>query len=164
MNTPTSNPRYILVPYVPTAPDVIEHMIALADVHAFDVVLDIGCGDGRLAIAAALSRGAYALGVDIESWWVEEARRNAAAAGVSHLTRFEQQDGLCVDWRSASVIFLYLVEWSTHPIARHIREYCRPGTRVVSNSFPFPATEDTVTKTFLDGSGNPRTIHLWTLS
>ncbi len=154
-------PAYILASYVPTAPDVVERMIALADVNASDLVLDVGCGDGRLAIAAARTRGARGLGVDIESWWVEEAHKNAEAAGVSHLTQFEQRDALSVDWRSASVVFLYLVEWSTHLVTRHILEHCRPGTRVVSNRFPFPATAAFTTDTFIDASGSPRSLHLW---
>jgi SAM-dependent methyltransferase len=160
----TDPPRYILAPHVPTAPDVVDRMVALADVNASDFVLDLGCGDGRLAIAAALSRGARALGVDIEPYWVAEARRNAAEAGVSHLTQFVQQDGLSVDWRPVTVAFLYLVEWSTCLIAQHILEHGRPGTRVVSNSFPFPATTNAATETFLDVSGRPRSLHLWVVA
>lgn len=159
----TDHPRYILAPHVPTEPDVVERMVALADVNASDFVLDLGCGDGRLAIAAARSRGARALGVDIEPYWVEQARKNAAAAGVSHLTEFAQQDGLSVDWRPITVVFLYLVEWSTHLVAKSILEQCRPGTRAVSNSFPFPATANAVTQTFLDASGRSRSLHLWVL-
>jgi ribosomal protein L11 methylase PrmA len=154
-------PRYILAPHAPTAEDVVERMVSLAAVEASDFVLDIGCGDGRLAIAAARLRGARALGVDIEACWVEEARNAAAAAGVSHLARFEQRDALSVDWRPATVVFLYLVEWSTLLVAQHIREHCRPGTRVVSNGFPFAATAGARTETLEDASGRPRSLHLW---
>lgn len=160
----TQPPRYILAPHVATAPDVVERMVALANVNASDFVLDLGCGDGRLAIAAARSRGTRALGVDIEPYWVEQAQRNASEAGVSHLTQFVQQDGLSVDWEPFSVVFLYLVEWSTHLVARHILEHCRPGTRVVSNSFPFTAAANAATETFLDASGRARSLHLWVVS
>ncbi|MBV9186584.1 MAG: hypothetical protein JO093_13265 [Acidobacteria bacterium] len=47
----------ILAPYVPTPPEVVECMIRIAGTNANDLVYDLGCGDGRLAIAAAL-RGA----------------------------------------------------------------------------------------------------------
>jgi len=66
--TAPSPPRYILAPYVPTPPEVVERMLDLAGVTAADTVYDLGCGDGRIAIAAA-QRGARAVGVDIEAHW-----------------------------------------------------------------------------------------------
>jgi tRNA G10 N-methylase Trm11 len=61
-------PRYILAPYVATPYDVAGGMVELADVQAGDRVYDLGCGDGRLLIAAARMRGAHGLGVDIEPY------------------------------------------------------------------------------------------------
>ena len=52
-----SAPRYILAPFVPTPPEVVERMLDLAGVTSSDVVYDLGCGDGRVVIAAA-KRGA----------------------------------------------------------------------------------------------------------
>ncbi len=54
-------------------------------------VLDLGCGNGVLAIAAMLLGAAQALGVDVDPAVVETARANAAAAGVD------------VEWRVADV-------------------------------------------------------------
>src|SRR5688572_8182914 len=42
-----------LAPYVATPPDVVERMLSLARVGPGDVVYDLGCGDGRIVIAAA---------------------------------------------------------------------------------------------------------------
>ena len=153
-------PRYILAPHVPTAPDVVTRMIQLAQVGPGDVVYDFGCGDGRLAIAAALC-GASSVGVDLEAHWVDASRRNAEAAGVTHLARFERGDALVVDVRRSTVVFLYLVHWSTRLVAQHLRERCAAGTRVVSNGFPFDPSWRTVTESFVDDSGQPRSIHLW---
>lgn len=155
--------RYILAPYVPTPPDVADQMIALAAVDASDFVVDLGCGDGRIAIAAARVRRAHALGVDIEPSWIEEARTNAEAAGVSHLTEFLHQDALSVDLRPATVVFIYLVEWSTNLVAERILGQCRSGTRVVSHSFAFPASTNAATETFVDANGRRRFLHLWVL-
>ena len=46
------------VPYVPTANNVVEAMLKLAGVKNTDVVYDLGCGDGRIVIAAARAYGA----------------------------------------------------------------------------------------------------------
>ena len=55
-------------------------MLTLAGVTSNDVVYDLGCGDGRIVIAAAQKFGARGVGVDIDPVRVAEAQRNAAAA------------------------------------------------------------------------------------
>jgi len=113
-------PRYVLAPYVATPFDVVDRMLSLANVCPFDMVFDLGCGDGRVVIRAATARGARGFGVDIDPYRVEQSRFNAWAAQVSHLARFEQADALAVNLSSASVVFLYLLDWSTHFVASHI--------------------------------------------
>jgi len=160
----TTTPRYILAPYVATPPDVVERMIHLAEVRPEDVVYDLGCGDGRLAIAASATREARSLGVDVETHWIEQSRVNAAAAGVSHLAQFEQCDAVDLDLRPASVVFLYLVHWSTQLLATALLRQCSPGSRVVSHTFPFGAVPSTKSESFVSASGQNRSIHLWVLS
>ena len=55
-----------LAPYVPTPQDVVDRMLKLARVGKNDVVLDLGCGDGRIPITAARTYGARGIGVDID--------------------------------------------------------------------------------------------------
>lgn len=139
-------------------------MICLADIQPGDMVYDLGCGDGRLAIAAATARGARSLGVDIELYWVEQSRLNATAAGVSHLAQFEHRDAIGLDLRPASVVFLYLVDWSTQLIASVLLNQCAPGTRVVSHNFPFSSVPATQTESLVDASGRTRHVHLWVIA
>src|SRR5262245_24496479 len=70
-----------LAPYVPTPQDVVDRMLALAGVGKNDVVLDLGCGDGRIPITAAKRFGARGIGVDIDPQRIKEANANAAAMG-----------------------------------------------------------------------------------
>lgn len=152
--------RYILAPYMATPPEVVARMVELADVRATDCVYDLGCGDGRLLIEAARARGAAGLGVDIEPYWVEQSRLNASQAGVSGLTRFELQDALEVELAPATVVFLYLVQWSTQRVLERLLRYCAPGTRIVSHSFGFDTVLDSATEVFVDHAGNSRSLHL----
>jgi SAM-dependent methyltransferase len=152
-------PRYILAPYLATPEEVVERMIRLAEVRPGDRVFDLGCGDGRIAIAAA-GRGAEAFGVDIEPYWIEQAELRAAAAGLSGRTRFAVQDALEVDLAPATVVFLYLVDWSTRLLAEQIRQRCTAGTRVVSHSFGLEF-EGAVSESFVDADGQLRNLHLW---
>ncbi len=155
------SPRYILAPYLATPEDVVSRMLELAKVGPEDVVLDLGCGDGRVVIAAARDCGARGLGVDIEPYWIEQSRANAAAAGVEDRVHFSHGDALETDLGAATVVFLYLVEWSTRLIAEELRKRCAPGTRVLSHSFAIEAQEGTRTETLVDTSGARRTLHLW---
>lgn len=63
------------------------------DTHARGrVFLDYACGDGMNAIRAAKAGAKLAIGIDISPISIENARRDAAAAGVSANTRFVQAD------------------------------------------------------------------------
>lgn len=155
-----SPPRYILAPFVPTPPEVVERMLDLAGVTSADVVYDLGCGDGRIVIAAA-KRGARAVGLDIETHWVEESRRNAAEAGLSDRASFELQDALSADLSAATVVMLYLVEWSTRMLDEKLAAELRPGARIVSHSFGMGDRPAEKTEQWVDAAGEPRTLRLW---
>lgn len=155
-----SAPRYVLAPFVPTPPEVVERMLDLAGVTSADVVYDLGCGDGRIVIAAA-KRGARGVGVDIEAHWVDEARKAAAAAGVEGLVSFEQQDALTADLSPATVVMLYLVEWSTRMLDEKLAAELEPGARIVSHSFGMGDRPAEKTEQWLDSTGQSRTLRLW---
>ena len=155
-----SSPRYILAPFVPTPPEVVERMLDLAGVTSSDVVYDLGCGDGRIVIAAA-QRGARAVGVDIEPHWVAEATKNASEAGVAERTEFQAQDALAVDLSQATVVMLYLVEWSTRMLDEKLAAELRPGARIVSHSFGMGDRPAERTEQWVDATGEPRTLRLW---
>src|SRR4051794_40528438 len=61
------------VPYVPTDEPVVAAMLRFAGVNGNDVVYDLGCGDGRIVIAAAKHYGARGVGVDIDPVRITEA-------------------------------------------------------------------------------------------
>src|SRR5690606_33679436 len=63
----------IPTPYLPSTPVAVEEMLRLADVKPSDVVLDLGSGDGRIPITAALAFGARGRGVDIDPVLVAQA-------------------------------------------------------------------------------------------
>ncbi|TFG52779.1 MAG: SAM-dependent methyltransferase, partial [Candidatus Aminicenantes bacterium] len=64
------------VPFVPTPTEVVDEMLRLADVKAGDVLYDLGCGDGRIVIAAAKRFGIRAVGIDIDPVRISESNDN----------------------------------------------------------------------------------------
>ena len=123
------------VPYVPTPEDVVARMLSIADVGNRDFVIDLGSGDGRIAIAAVKDRGARgALGVDIDPTRVNEAQLNAKAAGVSDAVEFRQQNLFETQLDKASVITMYLLPRINLELRPRLLDL-KPGTRLVSHAF-----------------------------
>ncbi len=122
------------VVYIPTPEDVVDRMLRLAAVTKDDVVYDLGCGDGRIVIAAARNYGCRAVGVDVDTLRVKAAERNVRKHGVEKLVTIRQQDLFAVDLSQATVITLYL---STRYNTRLVPELSKmkPGSRVVSHLF-----------------------------
>jgi len=123
------------VPYVPTTEAAVQAMLKLADVKRADVVYDLGCGDGRIVIAAAKQYGARGVGIDIDPQRIQEAKENAKKAGVENLVRFEEKDLFQADIRPASVVTLFLLSSVNLRLRPKLLQDLRPGTRVVSNTF-----------------------------
>ncbi|HKQ76984.1 MAG TPA: methyltransferase domain-containing protein [Blastocatellia bacterium] len=123
------------VPFAASVDDVVDAMLKTAEVTDKDVVYDLGCGDGRIVIAAASKYGARGVGVDINPVRIKESRRNSRNAGVSHKVTFIEQDFFKTDLSQATVVMIYLdpkVNLRLRP--KLIREL-KPGARIVSNSF-----------------------------
>ena len=123
------------VPYVPTPPEVVAAMVKLAGVRSGDVVYDLGCGDGRIVIAAVQVRGVRGVCVDIDPERIHESRQNAQIAGVADRIRFVQGDLFEVPIEGATVVMMYLLPQINLRLRPRLLGELRPGTRVVSHQF-----------------------------
>ena len=110
-------------------------MLKLADVKSTDVVYDLGCGDGRIVVAAAQAFGAHGVGIDIDPGRIAEANANAKKAGVAKLVRFEEKDLFQADIHEASVVTLFLLSSVNLKLRPKLLADLKPGTRIVSNTF-----------------------------
>ena len=110
-------------------------MLQLASVRSKDLVYDLGCGDGRIPIAAVKEFGARAVGIDIDPQRIREANENARAARVNlrRLT-FREQDLFEADIRPATVVTLYLWPHVNLKLRPKLLADLKPGTRIVSHS------------------------------
>ena len=122
------------VPYVPTPPEVVDRMLEMAAVRQDDFVIDLGSGDGRIAIAAA-RKGARALGIDIDPERVLEAQDNARKAGLQDKVQFKRQNLFDTKLSDATVLSMYLLTKINLDLRPRILQELKPGTRVVSHSF-----------------------------
>jgi SAM-dependent methyltransferase len=123
------------VPYVPTDEAVVMAMLRFAGAGPNDIVYDLGCGDGRIVIAAARHCGARGVGVDIDPMRITECRENAARARVSDRVRFLCQSFFDTDLRDASVVMLYLLPSINIKLRPKLLAELRPGSRIIANHF-----------------------------
>ena len=150
-------------PFAVTPPDVVDQMLRLARIGPQDVVYDLGCGDGRIVIAAAEKFGARGVGVDIDPVRVAEAQANARRAGMEHLVTFKVQDALDTDVSDATVVTLYLVSALNVKLRPRLTSQLRPGARVVSHNFAMGDWEPDAVEVFTSADGLSRTLYLWNI-
>ncbi len=121
-------------PFITSSDDVVEKMIELARLSPSDRVYDLGCGDGRLVITAALRTGCHGVGFDIDPQRVAEARKNVRLHQVGDRVRIVEQDLFTVDLSQADAVMMYLLPWMMNALLPQL-EQMRPGCRIVSHEF-----------------------------
>jgi SAM-dependent methyltransferase len=132
---PTKLTRKLDVWYVATPHEVVDRMLYEAKVRPADVVYDLGCGDGRMVIAAAKQFGTRGVGIDLDPARIKEARANAKAQGVDKLVTFRVADLFQTDLREATVVLMYLLPEVNRRLKPKLFAELQPGARVVSHDF-----------------------------
>lgn len=113
----------------------VRGMLELARVGPEDVVYDLGCGDGRIVIAAARDHGARGVGIEIDPKLVDQARENARKAGVADRVEIRLGNLFEVDLSGATVVALYLLEHLNLRLRPKLQRELPSGARVVSHVF-----------------------------
>ena len=120
--------------WLPTPDALVVRMLTAAAVTKDDLVYDLGCGDGKIPIAAAKQFGARAVGIEYEAEMAQLARRNVARAGVELSVKIITGDIFVEDFSTATVVTLYLLPELNLKLRPTILKM-KPGTRVTSHQF-----------------------------
>jgi SAM-dependent methyltransferase len=149
--------------FVPSPQDVVEKMLELAKVKKGEVVVDLGCGDGRIPVTAATSYGCKAVGYDLDAGCIKRAVELVKRKNVGDRVRILQEDIFKVDLRQADVVTLYLLP---HLNAKLIPQFdkMKPGARIVSHAFDLKGiVPDRVVTYRSREDGLERELYLWTV-
>jgi len=128
-------------------------------------LLDVGCGAGQLSLIAARA-GARVTGCDIATNWLIQARRNAAAEGLTVV--FEEGDAEALPYEDATfdaVVSLIGAMFAPHPelVAAELTRVCRPGGIIAMANWTGPGFVGQMFKTIakhIAPSGMPSPV-LW---
>lgn len=115
-----------LGPFLTTSDSLLEPLLDLVDVGAASRVVDLGCGDGRLVVAAA-ARGADAVGIERDPDLVERARRRADDQGVADRTTFVHGDARTAELDEVDVVFAFLPVEVVAELLPRVLDRMRPG-------------------------------------
>jgi predicted O-methyltransferase YrrM len=155
-------PQQNLAPFHSTPADVVDRMLDLASVDGTDVVLDLGCGDGRIPIRAAQKYGARSICVEIDQKLVDLARANVKKAGVEQRVTCRAEDAMTTDLSQATVVTLFLLPESNAKLRPILAKGLRPGSRIVSHAFSMgPDWLADKVETFTSANGDRVTLYLW---
>ena len=123
------------VPWVPTFDAVVLAMLSMTQVMPEDLVLDLGAGDGKIAIAAAKPPfGARAIGIEYDPNLAKLAACLVQVEGLADKVRIVEGDIFKEDFGDASVVTMYLLP-HINLCVRHRLLALKPGTRVVSHQY-----------------------------
>ena len=134
-----------LGPFLGTPTGMIEAVLALADPAADDVLLDIGCGDGRVLIEAATRFGCRARGVERDVALAAIARAAVAQAGLEGVVEIVEGDANDLDIGDATIVFAFLPSENVGKMLSNLHAALPPGGRFIAHEqvgFPWPIEPD----------------------
>lgn len=158
----TTEKRTPDVVYVGSPRDVVAKMLNMVKVTKDDVLYDLGCGDGRIVVAAAKKYGCRGVGYDINPVRIREALENVKRNGVEDLVKIERKDIFTLDLSEASVITLYLLPSMNAKLIPQFKKL-KPGSRIVAHDYAiegYPA-DKTITMTSKEDAVE-HYIYVWT--
>ncbi len=159
----------IIVPFVPTHHKVVEAMLKLAEVKEGETVYDLGCGDGRIVIAAVKDfKAKRGLGIDFNPERLKDCQKSLEAAMLTPEQRqaitFKQGDVLKLkpeDFKDVDVVTLYLLPEVNLRLRPVLQKGLKPGARIVSHDFDMGDWEPD--KKIEVQADRTHTVYLWVI-
>jgi SAM-dependent methyltransferase len=123
--------------YDPAPMDKVYKMLGIARVSAEDVVYDLGCGDGRILVAAARKFGARAVGIEIDPFRFLFAWTMKILSGKTGRIRLVYGNFFKINIGNATVVTLFLYGPTNNRLKEKLSRELKPGTRIVSYIWRF---------------------------
>ena len=124
-------------PYVPVSQKLIPNLLKFGGLVSSDVLLDLGCGDGRVLISGVENFHVNkAIGYDIALWPLLKAQFLIRRRELNKNIKIFRKNCLKADIGDATFIFLYLFPKLVDKLAYKIAAETKDGIKVLSLGFP----------------------------
>lgn len=124
-----------LAPFVPTRKRDLERIIRLADLKPGQIFYDLGCGSGRVVLAAAKT-GSKAVGIELSWPNYIYCQMKKMLIGERRAV-FKFGDFYRKDIREADVVYFFgTPKGIDNKFKKMLQEGLRPGTKIISYAFP----------------------------
>lgn len=133
-------------PFVTMDHDLVETILRTAKVNEADVVYDLGSGDGRIPIMAALKFNARAVGIEIDLLRYYYSLYQRFLLRLNDKVTFLHANMFSVDLSPATIVVMYLLQDTNERLTEKLLSELKPGTIIISGAFNFPHW----TPTFVD--------------
>lgn len=127
-----------LAPSVGAPERAVDKMLDMANLKPGETLYDLGCGDGRILVAAALRYKIKAVGIEISKSEAEKAAEKVRKNKLQNQVTIVHGNFMNTDLSGANVVTLYLATAANDTLRPKLEHYLRPNTRVVSYDYPIP--------------------------
>ncbi len=118
-------------PFLGTPEGMVSSLLELVGLSQDDLLIDIGCGDGRVLIEAVESFGCRGRGVEVDATLAALAKRKVSDAGLSRRVSIEHGDFAKARLDQADVVFAFLPVGHLGRIIEPVLNRMAPGARLV---------------------------------
>ncbi len=150
-----------LAPYVNAPERAIDKMLEMANLRSGETLYDLGCGDGRILIAAAERYKVKAVGIEISTHLSKTAAENVKKAGLQKQIKIVHGDFMQANLSGADVVTLYLATAANESLRPNLERYLHPNARIVSYDYPIPGWKPVETSENESRHGATHVIYLY---
>jgi SAM-dependent methyltransferase len=153
--------RKSLAPSVGSPEHAVDKMLEVAALKPGETLYDLGCGDGRILIAAAARYKVKGVGIEISGRLARTAAERVKKAGFQNRVTIIHGDFMKTDLSAANVVTLYLATAANDTLRPNLERYLKPYTRVVSYDYPIPGWKPIETSETEGRTNAVHTIYLY---
>jgi len=146
-----------LAPTVGSPERAIDKMLEMANPKPGETLYDLGCGDGRILIAAAERYKVKGVGIEISKRLAETAAENVKKHRLQDEVKIIHGNFMQTDLSPANVVTLYLATTANDTLRPNLEHYLHPNTRVVSYDYPIPGWKPIETS---ETEGHQGAVHI----
>ena len=132
---------FLRVPPLPTKAESLKDLFNLAQIKPNELVVDLGCGDGRML---QIARDQY--DAKIAGWELNPVMWQLAKSHLGKNADIKMANLWTAPIQEADLVFIFLIPSLMHKAEKIIWPKLKPGGRLITNAFTMPTLEPTASK------------------